>query len=125
MLLLIFRAPFNSCLPIRDQILQWLDDLLFHCKTPAALLEVLREFFTICRTHGLKLHAKKSKLFLLEVKWCGRLINKDGVRLDPSRVEMPEPVTGQELQQFVCAANWMRSVIPQFTSLIQPLSYTV
>jgi RNase H-like domain found in reverse transcriptase/Integrase zinc binding domain len=34
-------------------------------------------------------------------------------------------VTGQELQQFVCAANWMRSVIPQFTSLIQPLSYAI
>jgi hypothetical protein len=35
---------------------------------------------------------------------------------------MPEPATGHELQQFVCTADWMRSVIPQFTSLIQHLS---
>jgi hypothetical protein len=106
--------------------LQWLYDLLFYAETPLSLLEALAAFFKICRTGGLKIHAKKRRLFLQEVRWCGRFINKDGVRLDSNRLrallEMPAPVHGNELQQFVCAASWMLSVIPEFTALIAPLA---
>jgi RNase H-like domain found in reverse transcriptase len=46
--------------------------------------------------------------------------------LDPSSLrallDMPEPLYGHELQQFVYAANWMRSVIPEFTSLTSSLA---
>ena len=34
---------------------------------------------------------------------------------------MTSPTTGGELQQFVCAVNWMRASIPNFTTLIRPL----
>ena len=51
---------------------------------------------------------------------------KGRYRLDPRRLsallEITEPCTGADLQQFVCAANWMRSAIPTFNKLIDPLS---
>ena len=107
---------------IRDSLLQWLDDMLIHCRSPDQLLQVLRTFFLICRKHGFKLHAKKCKLYLEEVKWCGRLISKEGIKLDPRRLQalldMPEPANGAQLQQFVCAANWMRSAIPNFNGMV-------
>ena len=31
---------------------------------------------------------------------------------------MPAPVTGQDLQQWVCALNWMRQSLPKFNELI-------
>lgn len=115
----------SLCTSIRDEILQWLDDILFHCRTARNLLTALREFFKICRTHGLKLHASKCQFFLKIVSWCGRIISEDGVRLDPSRLDalinMPKPSTGDQLLQFLCAANWMRTVIPNFNALVEPL----
>jgi len=46
--------------------------------------------------------------------------------MDPSRfqalLDMPAPSHADHLQQFLCTANWMRSAIPDFTSLIAPLS---
>lgn len=35
---------------------------------------------------------------------------------------MRMPTTGAELQQFVCAMKWMRNGIPNFSSIIRPLS---
>jgi hypothetical protein len=34
---------------------------------------------------------------------------------------MSLPITGADLQQFLCARNWMRSSLPDFARLIGPL----
>lgn len=114
------------CIPIRDQMLKWIDDMLLHCNNAQQLRHILQQFFDICRTYNIKLHAKKCCFFLQEVAWYGRLISKDGMRLDPARTDalttMPPPTTAAQLQQFVCAANWMRMAIPQFNQIVEPLT---
>ena len=114
------------CESIAQSMLLWLDDMLLYGTDATSLLHTLRKFFEICHSSGLKLHAKKCRLFLSEVKWCGKVIDGKGVRLDPSRLEallnMPPPSTGDALHQFLCAANWMRSCIPQFTTVTAPLA---
>ena len=99
------------CKDLLDRFPQWLDDLLFFAKDEADLLDSLEAFFKVCHSFGLKLHAAKCKLFLTEVRWCGRFISRDGVRMDPTRpqalLQMDYPKKGDQLQQFVCAANWM------------------
>lgn len=67
-------------------LLMYLDDLLGHAKTKDELLEKLRTVFTICREKGLNLNPIKCDLVALEVPFCGRVINKDGVKFQP-RVE--------------------------------------
>jgi hypothetical protein len=37
-------------------------------------------------------------------------------------VEMPDPVTAQALQQFLCAANWMRASVPAYNVLVCALT---
>ena len=37
-------------------------------------------------------------------------------------LKMPAPEDGAQLQQFVCAANWMRATIPEFNKKLQPLA---
>jgi Reverse transcriptase (RNA-dependent DNA polymerase) len=66
---------------IKSNIKEWLDDCLLHTKTEDNLLATLNFFFKKCQEHGLKLHASKSVLFATTVRYCGRLITKDGVRL--------------------------------------------
>jgi hypothetical protein len=63
--------------------------------------------------------------FATEVKWCGRMISADGVRHCPERVQglvdMQPPRTAADLQQFVCAVNWMRQSIPEYTKVMRHL----
>ncbi|KAE8964182.1 hypothetical protein PR001_g29138 [Phytophthora rubi] len=102
-------------------ILCWLDDILGYAEDAAALMELLDKVLARCEEYGLKLHAKKCQFFATEVKWCGKLISAQGVRHCPERVQglidMPLPRTAGDLQQFLCAINWMRQGIPEHNRL--------
>jgi RNase H-like domain found in reverse transcriptase/Reverse transcriptase (RNA-dependent DNA polymerase) len=110
---------------IKSNIKVWLDDCLLHTMTDDDLLANLNFFFKKCQEHGLKLHASKCVLFASTVRYCGRLITKDGVRFDPKNMEsmqtMQEPQNGAHLVQYVAAVNWMRSAIPNYSSRVADL----
>lgn len=107
------------------EILAWLDDILGYAKTPSELLGVLEHVLTLCAEYGLKLHPSKCCFYTTEAKWCGKLISAGGVRHYPDRVaclrDMPSPRTAGDLQQFLCAVNWMRTSIPNYTALVADL----
>ena len=71
---------------LRGNLKAWLDDFSIHAKTENSLLNHLETFFTICARKGLFLSARKCQLFRKELKWCGRIISKDGYRMDPARL---------------------------------------
>ncbi|KAF0722457.1 hypothetical protein Ae201684_018400 [Aphanomyces euteiches] len=108
------------------RLLAWLDDLLGYHQNQDGLLKVLNDVLAICADKGLKMHPKKCQFFVKEAKRCGRIISGKGVRHDPARVEalqqLSPPKTGAELQQYVCAINWMGVSIPGFNALVQPLT---
>jgi hypothetical protein len=72
---------------IKSNIKVWLDDCLLYTKTEDDLLAALNFFFKKCQEHVLKLHASKSVLFSTKVRYCGRIITKDGVHFDPKNME--------------------------------------
>ena len=106
-------------------LLIWLDDLLGYEKTEDGLLDLLRRILEVCAQKGLKLNPKKCSFYKQEAKWCGRIISREGVFHDPERIkalqDLPAPQTGKDLQQFVCALNWMRQSIPGYNKQVQPL----
>jgi hypothetical protein len=110
---------------IKSNIKVWLDDCLLHTKTEDDLLATLNFFFKQCQKHVLKLHASKCVLFATTVRYCGRLITKDGVRFDPKNMEalqtMREPQNGADLVQYVAAVNWMQSAIPNYSKSVASL----
>ncbi|KAG6574672.1 DNA/RNA polymerase [Phytophthora cinnamomi] len=102
-------------------ILAWLDDILGYAESEDELLQLLDQVLARCEAYGLKLHAKKCDFFEVEVKWCGKMVSAAGVRHCPDRVqglvEMQPPQTAGDLQQFLCAVNWMRQSIPEYNRL--------
>ena len=50
-------------------------------------LHHLRIVFQKCRKFGISLNVKKSPFAMDEGKLLGHIISKDGIRIDPSRVE--------------------------------------
>lgn len=110
---------------LRDHILLWVDDCLFHRETTDGLIADIREFFVFCREYHWLLNTRKCELFRLNARWCGRIISPKGVKHDPSNLagllDMECPTTGGQLQQFLCTMKWLRSAIPQFQALVRDL----
>ena len=121
-----FQSRVEPCFSeIRQNLKAWLDDFILHARTFEELLYILDRFLTICSEHRLLVSAKKSSLFTTSVKWCGRIIDENGSRMDPRHIEgmmnASLPQTGDELSQFVNATQWMGHNIPDFAARVQPL----
>jgi len=110
---------------LRSSILFWLDDILLHSPTVTGLLAAIKTLFGLCHSRNIRLHPDKCVLFASEIRWCGRMISSKGIRFDPRRMsallEMEEPSNGAHLQQFICALQWVRTAIPNFTAIVTPL----
>ena len=104
----------------------WLDDILGYARSQEELLDRVEIVLQRCMTFGLKLHPGKCDFYMTTVKWCGKMISASGVSHCPIRiqglVEMPTPQTAADLQQFLCACNWMRASIPRYSELVSELS---
>jgi hypothetical protein len=124
---LYFQQTMETCFKtlLYKHLLVWIDDVLLYAADIETYLRKLDEFFSLLDHFGLKLSVRKSSLFQTSVKWCGKIITGEGVSHDPERIEalstMPEPTTAAELQQFICAANWMRESVIDYGRKVQAL----
>jgi transposase InsO family protein len=116
---LIFEEYFNK------KILIWLDDILGFNITFEDLLTSTEYILSQCSHYGLFLNPKKTTIFTHEVTFCGKILTSEGVQHDPARTtalaNMPLPKTAGELQQFLCAMNWIRDSLPDFARNSLPL----
>eukprot|EP00253_Pinus_taeda_P010492 PITA_10492 len=92
---------------IHDFLVIYLDDLTPFSKSDQEHLKHLRQVFLICRKYGISLKTKKSLFGLEEGKLLGHIISKDGIRIDPDRIQailqVPHPRNIKELQAFLDA----------------------
>jgi len=122
-----FQQTMENCFRsmLYNALLIWIDDLMLHAADIETYLTRLAEMLSIVDKYRLKLSAKKSRLYRQSVKWCGRVITKDGVAHDPERIEtlraIPYPTTAGQLQQFLSAANWMRESLVDYARVVDPL----
>lgn len=121
-----FQAKVVPCFQsIMRNIKAWLDDFLIHASDEEALLTVLEKFLYICKEGRLKVSARKSQLFNTSVRWCGRIIDGEGVTFDPSRIsgvtDIHKPLTAGELCEFVYCLQWMSQSIPNFSERVASL----
>ena len=122
-----FQLTMEECFKelLYTNLLVWIDDLLLYADDIETYLEKLEKLLFTANQYGLKLSASKTCLYQQKVSWCGRIISADGVRYSPDKIEalraLPYPTNAGELQQFLCAVNWMRDSIIDYARLAQPL----
>lgn len=122
-----FQSTMERCFEslLFKELIIWLDDFLVHAPDVDAYLTALEAVFKLCDRYRLKLNPRKCSLFAREVKFCGKIFSAAGVKHDPKRISsltaMPPPTNAAELQQYLCALNWMRSHIPDFARVSKPL----
>eukprot|EP00253_Pinus_taeda_P004921 PITA_04921 len=110
---------------IHDFLVIYLDDLIDFSKSDQEHLDYLRQVFLICRKYGISLNPKKSLFNLEEGKLLGHIISKEGIRIDPDRIQailqVPHPRNIKELQSFLAKINFLRRFIPNLAELIRLL----
>lgn len=101
------------------------DDIMIHSETEDQhdkhLLQVLNKFHEI----GLKLNPDKCMFGESEVKFYCNIISKDGVKPDPSKVDiiikMPVPTNKTELASFLGMCNYLGPYIPCLSHITEIL----
>lgn len=123
---ILFSASKESSPHLQFKILQLIEDLIFHWKSPQELLSLQCVIFYICIDNCITMNSKRWNFSVKRVKWCGRLTSEEGIILDTSRMSalttMKAPTTGADLQKFLCETNWMSNYIQEFTTLTDTLS---
>ena len=76
-----------------------------------------------CRMFGISLNPKKPNFALEEGKLLGHIILKDGIKINPSRVEEIQkiaiPRTKKEIQSFIDKVNFLRRFISNFAEIMK------
>jgi hypothetical protein len=82
------RAMYISFMGERDKFFViYLDDLTIFSKSDAEHITHFKQTFEECRKVGLSLNPKKSHFAMQEGKLLGHIMSRDGIKIDPKRVE--------------------------------------
>ena len=65
----------------------YLDDITIYSDSDLQHIKHLKKVFLKCRKFGISLNPKKSHVAMPKEKLLGHIISKDGIKIDPSRVE--------------------------------------
>ena len=110
---------------IFKKLIIWIDDLLGYCQNYEDWFNSLEETLKIATMFNVKFNVTKCELFAKKVKFCGRVFSVDGVQHDPARIEalmdIPQPKTARDLQQFLMAVQWMSRSIPEYNTKVHIL----
>jgi hypothetical protein len=68
-------------------IMIYLDGIIVYSDSDEQHLEPMKRVFQKCRRFSILLNPKKSHFGIQEGKLLGRIISKEGINIDPSRVE--------------------------------------
>ncbi|GMF47089.1 unnamed protein product [Phytophthora fragariaefolia] len=129
MLLYVGRSIPNATVQLYKHLLVWIADLLLYAANVDMYLNKLQEMLELTAMFGFKLSVSKSCVNKREVKWCGKVINGEGVKHASERIQalqsMLYPTNAGELQQFLCSTNWMGDSIVDYARLALPLQDTL
>jgi hypothetical protein len=107
----------------------YVDDVLIFSKTLEEHHEHVRKVLTKLREAGLPVDLKKSQFDAHEVTYLGLVVNGNGVRKDPKKIQAvldwPAPKSISDVQAFVGFASFYRRFIPGFSHLASPLNALV
>ena len=111
----------------QDQfVVVYLDDITVFSKNDAKHIEHLRRTFEKCRRYGLSLNPQKSLFALKEGKILGHILTKDGVKIDPKRVEVINgisfPINRKEVQVFLGRINFLTRFIPNYVEIVRHIT---
>ena len=77
------------------------------------------------RAHNLKINPDKCDLFRMKVQFLGHIVSKNGLGVDPSKIEavqnIPVPRSQTDVKSFLGLDSYYRSLVPKFAEIARSL----
>ena len=107
-------------------VIVFIDDILIYSKTEEEHEEHLRKVLETLRVHKLYAKFSKCEFWLKQVSFLGHVVSKDGVSVDPAKIEAvtswPRPTTASEVRSFLGLAGYYRRFVKDFSRIAVPLT---
>ncbi|KAJ9566564.1 hypothetical protein OSB04_002530 [Centaurea solstitialis] len=115
------------CRPMLDRsVIVFIDDILIYSKSKEEHVEHLREVLEVLRKERLYAKFSKCDFWLQEVQFLGHLVNREGIKVDPAKIETvmnwETPKTPTEIRSFLGLAGYYRRFIQDFSKIAVPLT---
>lgn len=114
--------------PLRDECcLPYLDDMLCFAKTFKEHVEALWKVLEALQQHVVKLRPEKCEFFKHKVRYVGRLVSAEGVKMDPRDIEAvralteKKPQTVGDVRKLAGFLGYYRSYIQDFSRVAKPI----
>ncbi|XP_028120977.1 uncharacterized protein LOC114318317 [Camellia sinensis] len=113
--------------PYLDEfVVVFIDDILIYSKSAEAHEDHLRLILQTLREKKLYAKLKKCEFWLQEVAFLGHVVIKEGVSVDPHKVEAivnwPTPTNVTEIRSFMGLAGYYRRFVQNFSKIAVPLT---
>jgi len=113
--------------PFLDKfVIIFIDDILVYSKSQEEHEDHLRSTLQKLREHQLFAKFSKCEFWLDKVAFLGHVISRDGVHVDPSKVEAvqnwPRPTSVREIRSFLGLAGYYRRFVKDFSKVAAPLT---
>ncbi|KAL0553899.1 hypothetical protein IC582_007803 [Cucumis melo] len=107
-------------------VIVFIDDILIYSKTEAEHEEHLRMVLKTLRDNKLYAKFSKCEFWLKQVSFLGHVVSKDGVSVDPAKIEAvtgwTRPSTVSEVRSFLGLAGYYRRFVENFSRIATPLT---
>jgi hypothetical protein len=107
-------------------IVIYLDDITVFFDSNKQHLEHMKKVFQKCRKFNIYLNPKKSHFGMQEGKLLGNIISKQGIKIDPIRVEgilnINTHQSKKEVQSFLGKVNFLRRFISNIAEIINHIT---
>lgn len=111
---------------LKSYVFVYLDDVIVISENFDKHLDILRSIFERLRCVGLTLSREKCQFCRLELHYLGYVVDKQGLRVDPDKVNsilnIPTPRTVSDVRSCFGMASWYRRFVENFSSISAPLS---
>ncbi|XP_073221486.1 uncharacterized protein [Cicer arietinum] len=113
--------------PFLDKfVVVFIDDILIYSKSLEEHEVHLRQVLQVLKDKRLYANLGKCEFWLEEVKFLGHVISKEGIAVDPTKVEAvvawKQPQTVTEIRSFLGLAGYYRRFIEDFAKIAAPLT---
>ncbi|GJY96141.1 reverse transcriptase domain-containing protein [Tanacetum coccineum] len=107
-------------------VIVFIDDILIYSKSEEEHEVHLKTILDLLKKEKLYAKFSKCEFWLKEVQFLGHVVNRDGIHVDPSKVESVKnwktPESPMEIRSFLGLAGYYQRFIKNFSKIAKPLT---